>query len=78
MTTVSIHHRNLQALAIEVFKALNNLSFPLMSALIKLKQTTYNLRYARALVSTNKKRLIMVLIAYHIWLQISGIKSQTK
>ena len=53
--SVSIHHRNLQALAIEVYKALNNLSFPLMSDLIKLKETTYNLRNACTLVSTNKK-----------------------
>ena len=53
--SVSIHHRNLQALAIEVYKALNYLSSPLMSDLIKLKETTYNLRNTRALVSTNTK-----------------------
>ena len=76
--SVSIHNRNLQSLAIEVYKALNNSSSPLMSDLIKLKETTYNLRNASALVSTNKKRPIMVLIAYHIWLQRSGIKSQKK
>ena len=53
--SVSIRHRNLQALAIEVYKALNNLSFPLMSDLIKLKEMTYNLRNTSALVSTNTK-----------------------
>ena len=52
--SVSIHHRNLQALAIEVYKALNNLSSPLMSDLIKLKEMTYNLRNTRALVSQYK------------------------
>ena len=52
--SVSIHHRNLQALALEVYKALNNLSSPLMSDLIKLKETTYNLRNACTLVSNNK------------------------
>ena len=53
--SVSIHHRNLQALAIEVYKALNNLSSPLMSDLIKLKEMRYNLRNTSALVSTNTK-----------------------
>ena len=42
-SSVSIHHRNLQALAIEVYKSLNNLSFPLMTDLLKLKKTKYNL-----------------------------------
>ena len=42
--SVSIRHRNLQAVAIDIYKALNNLSSPLMSALFKLKETTYNLR----------------------------------
>ena len=51
--SVSIHHRNLQALAIDIYKVLNNLSSPLISILSKLKETTYNLRNGRALVSTN-------------------------
>ena len=76
--SVSIHHRNLQAVAIEIYKALNNLSYPLMSVLFKLKETTYNLRNVRVLVPTNKKRLITVLIAYPIWLQNFGTKSQKK
>ena len=53
--SVSIHHRNLQALAIDIDKVLNNLSSPLMSVLFKLKETKYNLRNGSALVSTNKK-----------------------
>ena len=55
--SVSIHHRNLQALTIEVYKSLNNLSSPLMSDLIKLKETTYNLRNTCILIN---KRPIMV------------------
>ena len=51
--SVSIHNRNLQALAIEIYKALNNLSSPLKSILFELKETTYNLRNVRTLVSTN-------------------------
>ena len=52
--SVSIHNRNLQALPIEIYKALNNLSSPLLkSILFELKETTYNLRNVRALVSTN-------------------------
>ena len=53
--SVSIHHRNLQALAIDIYKVLNNLSSPLMSVLFKLKETKYNLRNGSALVPTNKK-----------------------
>ena len=52
--SVSIHHQNLQSLAIEIYKALNNLSSPL-SDLFKLKKTTYNLRNTNALSSTNTK-----------------------
>ena len=36
-SSVTIHHRNLQVLAIEIYKALNNLSSPLMSALFKIQ-----------------------------------------
>ena len=42
--SVSIHHRNLQQLATEIYKALNNLSSPLMSELFTVKETSYNLR----------------------------------
>ena len=41
---ITIHHRNLQFLAIEICKALNNLSSPLMSELLEMKCLTYNLR----------------------------------
>ena len=41
--SVKIHHRNLQVLAIEIYKALHNLSSPLMTELFQIKNTNYNL-----------------------------------
>ena len=49
--SVSIHHRNLQQLAIEIYKALNDLSSSLMSELFRVKETYYNLRKNNVLVS---------------------------
>ena len=40
--SVTMHHRNLQLLATEIYKALNNLSSSLMSDLFKIKDTKYN------------------------------------
>ena len=54
-SSITIHHRNLQVLVIEVYKALNNLSSSLMSALCKLKETKYSFRNETALLSSNKK-----------------------
>ena len=48
--SVSIHHRNLQV-AIEIYKALNDLSSTLMSGLFRAKEKKYNLRNNNALVS---------------------------
>ena len=53
--STSIHHKNLQVLATEIYKALNHLSSPLMSDLFKIKETKYNLRNKSILVSTNTK-----------------------
>ena len=39
----SIHHRNLQALAIEIFKTING-DNPLMKSIFAMKKTKYNLR----------------------------------
>ena len=47
--SVRIHHRNLQFLAIEIYKALHNLSPPLMSELFQLKEVKYNLRQGKTL-----------------------------
>ena len=41
---MKIHHRNLQLLATEIYKALNNLSSSLVSDLFKIKDTKYNFR----------------------------------
>ena len=49
--TVSIHHRNIQSLAIEIFKSLNNLSPSLISELFKMKETKYDLRTGNQLKS---------------------------
>ena len=49
--SVSIHHRNLQQMAIDIYKALNNLSSTLMSELFRVKEKKYNLRNKDALVS---------------------------
>ena len=52
---VTIHHRNIQVLAIEIYKALNKLSSPLMPELFKLKEIKYSLRKGNVLVSANRK-----------------------
>ena len=73
--SVSIHYRNLQLLAVEIFKALNNLSSPVMSGLSKIKETKYNLRYTNGIVS-NKPHTTMYgldsvsYLAPKIWEQI--------
>ena len=53
--SVTIHHRNLQQLAIEVYKALNNLSSSLMSELFTVKDTSYALRGTGKLKCNNIK-----------------------
>ena len=49
--SVTIHHRNLQHLAIEIYKALHNLSPLYMSELFTLREMKYNLRNGNALTS---------------------------
>ena len=76
-----IHHRNLQVLAIEIYKALNDMSSPLMSELFKEKDIKYNLRNGSALVSNNVKTTTYGLdsvsyLAPKIWMQVpTDIKS---
>ena len=53
--SIKIPHRNLQLLAIEIFKALNSLSSPLMSDLFQVKDIRYNLRKGKTLISNNIK-----------------------
>ena len=42
--SVSIQNKNLQQLAVEIYKALNNLSSSLMSELFRVKETKYSLQ----------------------------------
>ena len=49
--SVSMHDRNLQQMAIEIYKALNDLSPTLVSELPRIKERKYNLRIDNALVS---------------------------
>ena len=51
--SVSMHDRNLQQMAIEMYKALNDLSSTLMSELFRTKERKYNLRNDNALVSNS-------------------------
>ena len=52
----SIHHRNIQSLAIEIYKFLHGLSPVIMSDIIKLNRPpTYNLRTRQELYSRNPK-----------------------
>ena len=41
--SVTIHHRNLQLLAVKIFKALNNTLSPIMSELFEIKDMKYEL-----------------------------------
>ena len=75
--SISIHHKNLQILATEIYKALNNLSSTLMSDLFMLKETKYSLRNESALVSTNSKTTnyginSISYLAPKIWDQVPG------
>ena len=49
----SIHHRNLQKLAIEIYKVKNNLSPALMKDIFPLRDIPYNLRNINPFLSTN-------------------------
>ena len=51
--SVTIHNRNLQCLATEIYKAINNLSSALMHKLFKVKDKTYNLRNVKTLARHN-------------------------
>ena len=51
--SITIHHRNLQKLAIEMFKIKNNLSPPLMKKIFNENSNTYDLRDKRWWEPTN-------------------------
>ena len=49
----SIHHKNLQTLAIEMYKIINNYSIPIMSTLFPLSSNPYELRNKNPFQSKN-------------------------
>ena len=42
--TVSIHHKNIQTLTTEVFKAVNNICSPIMKTFFDFRENRYNFR----------------------------------
>ena len=81
--TVSIHHRNLQLLAIEIFKTLHDLSPSFMSEIFKQSNTKYDLRNSNTLVSknintTNYGLETVSYLAPRIWEQIPEEIKQSK
>ena len=53
--SVRVHHRNIQLLAVEIYKALNKLSSSLMTELFQIKKTKYDLCKGNILISRNVK-----------------------
>ena len=53
--SVRVHHRNIQLLAVEIFKALNKLSSSLTTELFQIKKTKYDLCKGDILISRNVK-----------------------
>ena len=53
--SVTIHHRNLQALATEIYKAINDLSAPILKSIFNVKTNSYNLRNGTTLSTKNIK-----------------------
>ena len=51
--SITIHHKNIQKLTIEMFKIKNNLSPPLMKEIFKENTNTYDLRNKRCREPTN-------------------------
>ena len=53
--SVRVHHRNIQLLAVEMYKALNKLSSSLMTELFQIIKTKYDLCKGNILISRNVK-----------------------
>ena len=41
---VSVHHKNIQVLATEIYKTVNGLVFTIMNSIFEIKDVEYNLR----------------------------------
>ena len=73
--SATIHVRNLQRLATEIYKVLNTLSSPLVSELFQIKDTKYNLCKGNPLVTYNVKTVSygtesISYLAPKIWEQV--------
>ena len=73
--SVRIHHRNLQLLAVEIYKALHNLSPTLMSEIFQLRNIKYDLHGGNTFISNNIKTVnygseTISYLAPKIWQQI--------
>ena len=73
--TIKIHHRNIQILAVEIYKALHNLSSSLMSELFSFKDMDYNLRggsrlNSNTVITVNYGTEIILYLATKIWDQV--------
>ena len=56
--SVTIHQKNLQSLAIEMFKVKNNLAPEIMTEVFRLKTTSFNTKYKSEFQSRNVKTVI--------------------
>ena len=69
----SIHHKNIQSLAIEIYKFLHGPSPDIMDEIIKFhRPPTYNLRTRQELYSRNAKTVTYGRETYLFWLQKFG------
>ena len=64
--SIRMHHRNLQILATEIYKALNNLPSSLMSELFKLNGINYNLT-CRKIKTVNYGTKTVSYLGSKIW-----------
>ena len=73
--SVKIHHRNLQILATEIYKVINNLSPLLMKEIFPIKDTKYNLRNENTFISRNVRSVhhgteTITFLGPRIWAQL--------
>ena len=73
--SVEIHHRNLQILATEIYKSINNFSPLLMKEIFPIKDTKYNLRNENTFISRNVRSVqygteTITFLGPRIWAQL--------
>ena len=64
---ITIHHRNIQTLMIELFKKKNDLAPPIMNSMLNRRTNCYNFRNLQEFQSERKKTVFYGLetISYH-------------